>query len=446
MTEHVERIVVYSRWLGFASPPMHGEKLTIARRGSVFVRTVASTGTTDEIAGAAVEDLLTALDRPAVPELRPELFAYPAGVIRSHYDSMWTDDGADHRASIGFRGGRVIEIKADAQHAFMLPLTVTDSAGEAYSTFDPALSAAVAALMPDGYLEKDRLAGRSGMLEYDLRRAAEPEEPPADPTPPGPVDPGALERAEDELYRIFSGEESPEEKAAAERTGRRSNRLLKRIPIEDMRALIAAGADVNIADDVGQTALMHSAYPPFDRDKFRLLAAAGADLEARRNDGATGLHIAASGGEGPATAAWVRAGADVHARTGDEGATALMLGATWPAVVRPLLKAGADVNAVDRDGHGPLVYAIHHQSPVDPDRSREAVRLLLAAGADLTHRDREGRTPLGYALRVLDRVLLAEEVTNAIHPSAGRAGSGRWSARPLAEQVVRLLREAGGRE
>jgi hypothetical protein len=446
MTEQIERIVIHSRWLGFASPPMRGAKLTIENRGSSFDRTVASTGVTDELPRAALDDLMTALGRPAVPELRPELFAYPAEVIRSHYGSMWTDDGADHLVTIQFRGGRVIEITADTQHAFMLPLKVKDSAVEPYSTFDPALSVAVAALMPDGYLEKDRLAGRSGMLEYDLRRAAEPEEPPPEPTPSGPMDPDALQRAEDELFRILWGEESPEEKAEAERAGRHSERLLKRIPIEDMRALIAAGADVNIADDVGQTALMHAAYPPFDREKFRLLAAAGADLEARRNDGATGLHIAASGGEGAATAEWVRAGADVHARTGDEGATALMLGATWPDVVRPLLKAGADVNAVDRDGHGPLVYAIHHQSPVGRELFLEAFQLLLAAGADLTYRDQEGRTPLGYALGVLDRVLLEEEVTQALHPLVDRTGSEEWSARPLAEHVVRILREAGRRE
>ncbi len=136
----------------------------------------------------------------------------------------------------------------------------------------------------------------------------------------------------DAIDRLFSNEETPEEKAEAERVGKLSERLLKRISPDDVRGLLARGANPGIADDVGQTALMHAAWAR-DWERFRLLARAGADLEARRNDGLNGLQLACSGGSSDAVEEWIRAGADIEVRT-PEGTTPLMLAATWPDSVR----------------------------------------------------------------------------------------------------------------
>jgi ankyrin repeat protein len=244
----------------------------------------------------------------------------------------------------------------------------------------------------------------------------------------------------EEMYRVLSGVESPEEIAAAERDGRISERLLKRISAEIGRDLLARGANANIADDVGQTALMHAAFPPFNRDLFRLLVQSGASLEARRNDDFTGLQLAcAGGGDGEVVGEWIRAGADISARLPD-GTTPLMLGAAWPKIVRMLLDAGADVNAADDEGHTALVYAIFRQTSMDSERMLAAVRELLAAGANVNLPDREGVTPQEHARRALARVELEEEVSRTFHPEASR--EGKSEAVRLAEGIIGLL--AGG--
>jgi hypothetical protein len=120
-----------------------------------------------------------------------------------------------------------------------------------FETFDPLLSQAIAALMPDGYLEKERLNGRLGMLEWDLQEHAHPTDQSSD-VPEVIREAGAVSEIpisvedrqaalRDDLFRLLSGEEGPEEKAAAERTGKLSERLLKRISLQDARELLARG-------------------------------------------------------------------------------------------------------------------------------------------------------------------------------------------------------------
>jgi hypothetical protein len=328
----------------------------------------------------------------------------------------------------------------------MLPLTVTDAANDSEDqTFDPRLSRAIAALMPDGYQDRDRLAGLVA-LEWGAEESTPTEAPPVEPDEALPASPQQLkvvEQAEANLYRLLLGEELPEKRAEAERTGQLSERLLRRNSIEDVRDLLHRGANPGVADEHGQTALMHAAWPPLDRERFRLLVRAGADVEARRHDGLTGLLLACSGGEAEAAEEWVRAGADVHART-PEGATPLMLGAKWPRVVRVLLDAGADVNAADQDGHTPLVYAISEQCWVSAEGQLEAVRELLAAGADVNRRDLAGTTPLGHARRMLARAQLEEEVCRAFNPDSGPLGM-EWDDRRLAEAICELVSATGER-
>jgi hypothetical protein len=447
----VEQIDVFTKWLGFADPPLHAAKLVILREGDRYRRLRLLEGHTDYLPATTTRDLLDALARPLVRELDPQLFDLPQSAIARHFGSMWTNDSPAHLVRITFSSGRITTICTESQHAFMLPLKVSAAeSGGSRETYDPRLSRALAALLPDGYLEKERLGGQLGMLEHDIKES-ESECQPADiPAVVDNADPAVspattIEEEYNEIFRILSGEESAAEKEESERLGKISERLLRRISAQDAADLIARGANPNIADENGQTALMTAAWPPFDRERFRLLAAAGADLEARRFDSFTGLQLACAGGEARAVFEWVAAGADIHARTSG-GATPLMLAASWADIVPILLRAGADVNAVDQDGHSAIVYAIHKQSWVHGERHLEAMQALIAAGAALNCRDRTGATPLGHARRVLARVRLQDEVLQAFHPEAPVQRPLDWDDRRMAEAVLQLIISAGGED
>lgn len=88
------------------------------------------------------------------------------------------------------------------------------------------------------------------------------------------------------------------------------------------------------------------------------------------------------------------AGADANA-VDDGGRTPLHEGAKNdnPVVAAHLLAAGADPNALDNDGYTPL-----HHSAARGDNGRVIAR-LLAAGSDVRAESNDGRTPLHSALR-----------------------------------------------
>jgi ankyrin repeat protein len=152
-----------------------------------------------------------------------------------------------------------------------------------------------------------------------------------------------------------------------------------------VRALLADGADVNVPQGDGMTALHWAAYNG-NRELAQALLGAGAQVAREtRNGSYTPLHLAAQAGSGPIVRLLVGAGADVTARTeGVGGATALHFAASAgdTAAVVALLDAGAEVNSVDLAwGQTPLMFAA--------SRNRvDAVRTLLTHGADVGARSR----------------------------------------------------------
>ena len=96
-----------------------------------------------------------------------------------------------------------------------------------------------------------------------------------------------------------------------------------------------------------------------------MLLEAGADLEARAEDGQTPLHYASRAA----------------------------FSETAAAVVAALLEAGADLEARDAFGCTPLHYAARAELP----GTATVVAALLDAGADPNARDNDDKRPFAYA-------------------------------------------------
>jgi ankyrin repeat protein len=93
---------------------------------------------------------------------------------------------------------------------------------------------------------------------------------------------------------------------------------------EAVKALLAAGADVNARGEYGFTALMAAAK--CYTEAVKALLAAGADVNAKDADGNTALMAAAKKGRTPpeTVKALLAAGADINAKN-NKGETALMI-------------------------------------------------------------------------------------------------------------------------
>lgn len=214
--------------------------------------------------------------------------------------------------------------------------------------------------------------------------------------------------------------------------------------LERLQRLLQEGADVQVCSESGYTALMAAAYAG-NVDAVRFLLPAGADCRARTKQGSTVLHSLARADLQYCTACrgmtagdvdaalqklderlvliadmLMKAGVEVDA-VNAEGKTPIALAMLrHPRLVKKLLDSGANPNGRVGAGEGTmtlLMAAAYLRKP-------EVAAALLAAGADVNAVERDGgNTALHYAVK-----------------SGRRIGEGDDSAR---NEVVRLLRAAG---
>ncbi len=148
---------------------------------------------------------------------------------------------------------------------------------------------------------------------------------------------------------------------------------------EAVRSMLAGGADPNIAQGDGMTAL-HAAAMEGHTDAVEALLAAGAEVGATTRIGAyTPLHLASRGGHGAVVRALLEKGAEAGLATTNSGTTPLHLAARAVAgedAVAVLIEHGAEVNAREGSaGQTPLMFAAAvNRTP--------AIQVLLEHGAD----------------------------------------------------------------
>ncbi|XP_049788061.1 26S proteasome non-ATPase regulatory subunit 10-like isoform X1 [Schistocerca cancellata] len=160
--------------------------------------------------------------------------------------------------------------------------------------------------------------------------------------------------------------------------------------VEDLQALLEAGANVGARDEIGETAL-HWAAQWGHTDSVKCLLEAGAEVDARSDGQSTPLHLAAERGRTAVVGLLLASSADPNART-PYGRTPLHSAAEQghTAVVRLLLAFSANHSATDHDGWTPLHLAAYNGLA-------ETAAALLEAGADKGVRSNLGNTPLDLA-------------------------------------------------
>jgi len=188
--------------------------------------------------------------------------------------------------------------------------------------------------------------------------------------------------------------------------------------LEQVRELIDAGADVNVAQTDGSTALLWAAYQSYP-EMVATLVAAGADPNDANDFGVTPLLQASRNGDTPVIKALLDGGADVKL-THASGETALMAASRAGSVeaVALLLEHGSDPNAVE---------SLWEQTALmwaAAEGHLEVVDVLLNAGADPNRQARVSQ--------------LTKRTTRTDFPSGGFTAL-MWAARNGDEATVRRL-------
>jgi ankyrin repeat protein len=247
--------------------------------------------------------------------------------------------------------------------------------------------------------------------------------------------------------------------------------------VEEIKALLDKGADVNAKDKRGKTALiLASLQGAVSEEGYRretspqgvkcrvdtvsLLLEKGADVNAKDQDGGIALMEATFWGRVKVAELLMSKGAEVNAKN-QRGETVLIKAVSSPylspELVQTLLDKGADVNAKNNEGQTALL-AIAEKGNI------QVAQMLLAKGANINTKDNYGQTLLMKAVEVATgfqdkngRLALVNFVEFALANKAdlnAKNNKGE-SVLKLAKQyaewfqnntVVELLKKAGAKE
>jgi len=231
-----------------------------------------------------------------------------------------------------------------------------------------------------------------------------------------------------------------------------ANDLLSKVRennIDAVKALIAAGADVNQEDDMmGYTPLNLTQ----DVEMIKVLISAGADINHRdKRTGYTPLMMSLNGSSIEVAKTLIEEGADFRIKAND-GATALILACGCSEdIARLLLEKGADINARTDRGMGVFTQCINVGIPREAV-SYEFAEFLLSKGASVDETNTGGYyggyTPLFWAVEKGDEKLVGFLIK---HRANVNAKSDKQKT-PLSiateagnENIIKLLKAAGAK-
>ena len=203
---------------------------------------------------------------------------------------------------------------------------------------------------------------------------------------------------------------------------------------------VAADGITTENDNKGKTPLMQAAQRA-DLPAVRALVKAGADVNVRNKTGGTALMYAALSGDAPTVRVLLQNGADINAAA-TNGWTALMIASVgdYESVIQALVESGADVNQVDVYGWTPLMRAIYE------GRASAAKALIAVPTLKINAQNEYGAAALHYAAAagdaVLVRLLLKRGADVRVRDTAGHTPAMRATDTGHPE-LVTLLKSAG---
>lgn len=143
---------------------------------------------------------------------------------------------------------------------------------------------------------------------------------------------------------------------------------------DKVKALLSQGLDVNKkGHEYGKTALMYAVEAGYC-EIAQMLLDKGADVNIVDNNGQTALMLGVR---------WF-----AYAKENDT---------KYAQIIQLLLDKGANINAQDNDGKTALMYMVNALNSFSPD-AHVRVKSLLTAGADVYMKDKAGETAITYAL------------------------------------------------
>jgi len=170
--------------------------------------------------------------------------------------------------------------------------------------------------------------------------------------------------------------------------------------VEVMEFLLSSGVDKNERDAEGNSALMWVVSSDGSEELMEALVDHGANVNLQNFVGETALYLACARGLEDKVEYLLDNGADVHIANLD-GATALHAAASFgdSAIISMLVRHGASVTAGDDEGDSPLHWAVR-------EGKMEAATALVQLGASVSQSNEDGESALDLALSLDDEPMI----------------------------------------